>query len=156
VIHFRGHPIVIPKPAYSLTKACGTLALSMVADDIAANEMQIIIFHPGLVYGVEAEKDGIPEHGVFEFDDGKLILYHILPLPGGLLYWTWSSLGTANLPGAFAVWAASPEAKFLHGRYVYAAWDVEELAKPEIMERLEVDRNYLQVSVKGLKWGKKD
>jgi hypothetical protein len=65
-------------------------------------------------------------------------------------------LGTANLPGAFAVWAASPEAKFLHGRYVYAAWDVEELARPEIMERLEADRDYLQVSVKGLKWGKKD
>jgi nucleoside-diphosphate-sugar epimerase len=86
VIHFRGHPIVIPKPAYSLTKASGTLALSMVADDIAADEMQIIIFHPGLVYGAEAERDGIPEHGVFEFDDGKHTLSFIRQFSGGIIY----------------------------------------------------------------------
>jgi NAD(P)-dependent dehydrogenase (short-subunit alcohol dehydrogenase family) len=33
----------------------------------------------------------------------------------------------ANLPGNFAVWAASPEARFLNGKYIYCNWDVEEL-----------------------------
>jgi hypothetical protein len=60
-----------------------------------------------------------------------------------------------NLPGSFAVWAASKEASFLHGRYVWAAWDVEELAQSEVVERLEKDRDYLKISVKGLAWGKK-
>jgi hypothetical protein len=47
------------------------------------------------------------------------------------------------------------EASFLHGRYVWAAWDVEELAQGEVVERLEKDRDYLKISVKGLAWGKK-
>ncbi|KAH8177882.1 short chain dehydrogenase domain-containing protein [Sarocladium implicatum] len=32
-----------------------------------------------------------------------------------------------KLPGHFAVWLASPEARFLRGKFVYANWDVEEL-----------------------------
>ena len=32
-----------------------------------------------------------------------------------------------KLPGDFAVWLASPEADFLNGRYVWAAWDVDEM-----------------------------
>jgi hypothetical protein len=31
------------------------------------------------------------------------------------------------LPGDFAVWLASDEAKFLAGKFVWAAWDVDEL-----------------------------
>lgn len=32
-----------------------------------------------------------------------------------------------KLPGDFAVWLASSEADFLNGRYVWAAWDVDEM-----------------------------
>ena len=32
-----------------------------------------------------------------------------------------------KLSGDFAVWLASPEAAFLSGRYVWAAWDVDEM-----------------------------
>jgi hypothetical protein len=32
-----------------------------------------------------------------------------------------------KLPGDFSVWLASPEAEFLNGRYVWAAWDVDEM-----------------------------
>ncbi|KAK8203603.1 hypothetical protein M8818_005253 [Zalaria obscura] len=32
-----------------------------------------------------------------------------------------------RLPGDFAVWLASPEAKFLKNKFVWANWDVEEL-----------------------------
>lgn len=55
-----------------------------------------------------------------------------------------------DLPGAFAVWAASPEAAFLHGRFVWTAWDVEELKSGPLREKLEKDRNFLKVSVNGL------
>ena len=34
---------------------------------------------------------------------------------------------TVKLSGDFAVWLASPEANFLNGRYVWAAWDVDEM-----------------------------
>lgn len=33
----------------------------------------------------------------------------------------------ANLPASFMVWLASPEAKFLNGKYLWANWDVDEL-----------------------------
>lgn len=32
-----------------------------------------------------------------------------------------------SLPADFLVWIASPEASFLRGKLVFAAWDVEEL-----------------------------
>ena len=32
-----------------------------------------------------------------------------------------------RLPASFTVWAASPEAKFLNGKFVWAHWDVNEL-----------------------------
>ena len=33
----------------------------------------------------------------------------------------------AQLPGNFCVWLTSPEAAFLHGRFVWVNWDVDEL-----------------------------
>jgi NAD(P)-dependent dehydrogenase (short-subunit alcohol dehydrogenase family) len=36
---------------------------------------------------------------------------------------------TAELPGGFAVWLTTEEAKFLNGRYVSANWDADELVK---------------------------
>jgi hypothetical protein len=32
-----------------------------------------------------------------------------------------------SLPGSFNVWLASPEARFLKGKFLWANWDVEEL-----------------------------
>lgn len=55
-----------------------------------------------------------------------------------------------DLPGSFAVWAASPEAAFLHGRFVWAAWDVEELKSGPLREKLEKDDTFLKVTVKGI------
>lgn len=55
------------------------------------------------------------------------------------------------LPGNFAVWAASPEASWLHGRFVWAHWDVDELrADKEFMKRLDRERGFLKVVVQGL------
>lgn len=56
-----------------------------------------------------------------------------------------------DLPGHFAVWAAFPEAAFLHGRYVWTNRDVEDLGSGEIRRKIEADPWYLKVGVKGLK-----
>jgi hypothetical protein len=37
------------------------------------------------------------------------------------------TLCLVDLAAYFTVWLASPEAKFLKGKFVYANWDVEEL-----------------------------
>jgi hypothetical protein len=59
-------------------------------------------------------------------------------------------LRIANLPGHYAVWAASDEAKFLHGRFTWANWDVEELTSEESKKKVEEDDAYLRVGVIGL------
>jgi NAD(P)-dependent dehydrogenase (short-subunit alcohol dehydrogenase family) len=38
-----------------------------------------------------------------------------------------SGYDDANLPASFMVWLASPEARFLKGKYLWANWDVDEL-----------------------------
>jgi len=54
-----------------------------------------------------------------------------------------------NLPGHFSVWAASPEAKFVHGRFLYAAWDVEQLKTGELRKRIDEDPRFLKIGVNG-------
>jgi hypothetical protein len=56
----------------------------------------------------------------------------------------------AVLAGNFAVWAASPEAKFLHGRFAWAGWDLDELRSGSIRERIDKDPKFLTIGVHGL------
>ena len=60
-----------------------------------------------------------------------------------------------SLPSAFSVWAASKDARFAHGRFLWAAWDVNELASGELRERFKSDDDFLRVGVSGLKGVKK-
>ncbi|KAF7550349.1 hypothetical protein G7Z17_g5777 [Cylindrodendrum hubeiense] len=66
--------------------------------------LTVIHFHPGLIGGTGLS--GKISASVEKF---------------GLVY------DDVALSGDFAVWAASEEAKFLNGRFVWAAWDVNEL-----------------------------
>jgi len=59
---------------------------------------------------------------------------------------TWSS---EDLPGHFAVWAASDEARFLHGRWVAAHWDVDKL-KGSVAKALEEDRTFGRIGLLGI------
>ncbi|KAJ4350314.1 uncharacterized protein N0V89_008935 [Didymosphaeria variabile] len=61
----------------------------------------------------------------------------------------------SDLPGAFAVWAASEEAAFVHNRIVWAAWDVEEWARGDVRKLIEEDDNYLRIGVGGFALGKR-
>ncbi|KAI8687044.1 hypothetical protein LRP88_13591 [Fusarium phalaenopsidis] len=111
-------------PSYSLTKNSATLLLQQIAREWKASDIQIVSFHPGALLTPGAMSLGLDETS----------------LP-------WDDI---SLPASVAVWAASDEAAFLHGRFIWARWDVEELASGEIRERLESDEKFLRVGVHGL------
>jgi hypothetical protein len=87
--------------------------------------MQVISFHPGVLFGEGWVKAGITED-MLPFDNH-------------------------NLPGGFAVWASSKEASFLHGRFVWSSWDVSELAKGETRARIDEDLEYLRIGMIGMR-----
>ncbi|KAF4974441.1 hypothetical protein FZEAL_8650 [Fusarium zealandicum] len=111
-------------PGYSLTKSAFTCTLQQIARDTQEDKMRVISFHPSVVFTDAAKSAG----------------YTIDTLP-----WT-----DDNIPGGFAVWAASPEAQFLHGRFVWSTWDVTDLASGELREQIDSDPWLLKVGVKGL------
>lgn len=113
------------RPSYGLTKNAGTALVQQIAKDTSVDEMQIVSFHPG---GVLTES-----HRRLEGSDENTI--------------TWDH---EDLPGNFAVWAASPEAAFLHGRFVWANWDVEELKTGVVGQRIQEDEHFLKVGMEGL------
>jgi NAD(P)-dependent dehydrogenase (short-subunit alcohol dehydrogenase family) len=81
-----------------------------VAYDVPASTARFISVHPGGVKTAMALKSGIKESGDFPFTDGELT-------------------------GNFIAWAASEEAAFLAGRFVWVNWDVDQLveAREEIV-----------------------
>jgi hypothetical protein len=64
-----------------------------------------------------------------------------------------SALVSDELCGSFAVWLATKEAGFLHGRFVWSLWDIDELSTGEIRKRIEEDPYFLRISVAGLNGG---
>ncbi|KAL7948113.1 hypothetical protein V8C42DRAFT_316724 [Trichoderma barbatum] len=111
-------------PAYCASKNAGTLLVQMYAQGVSPDDMQILSYHPGAIWTASVQKSGVPEE--------------MMP---------WDNV---NLAGHYAVWAASDEAKFLHGRFTWAAWDVTELQSEEWKKRIEEKPTYLQVGVVGL------
>ncbi|KAF3062017.1 short-chain dehydrogenase [Daldinia childiae] len=111
-------------PTYSMTKHAGALTFQLIAQDIPSEDMQVIIFHPGAILTEAGERVGYTKDS----------------LP-------WED---ASLPGGFAVWAATPEAEFIHGRFVWAGWDVDELKTGELGKRLKEDRYFLKFNVNGI------
>ncbi|KAF9772536.1 hypothetical protein IL306_009757 [Fusarium sp. DS 682] len=114
--------ISIPIPLYSLTKTTGTMMMQHIAMTVPSSKMQVITFEPGLHY-TEAFARFTDENS-FQWDDIKL-------------------------PGDFAVWAASEEAEFLHGRFVWAKWDVNELKTGSLRKKIESDPSLFRVGVNG-------
>ncbi|KAK0658081.1 hypothetical protein B0T16DRAFT_315651 [Cercophora newfieldiana] len=117
-------PMAADRPEYGLTKASGTLAIQYVAQEVPADKMQVVSFHPGMVFTEPWVVLGATPD-LFTFDDPALA-------------------------GNYAVWAASTEARFLHGRFTWAAWDVDEV-RERYERRLETDPDFLRVGVCGLK-----
>ena len=55
-----------------------------------------------------------------------------------------------NLPGRWAVWASTSQATFLHGRFAWAAWDVDELKSGNVKQRIDTDPDFLTLGFTGL------
>lgn len=55
-----------------------------------------------------------------------------------------------KMPADLAVWAATDEAEFLHGRWFDGHWDVEEMKAREFKDRLEADKNFLRLGLCGV------
>jgi hypothetical protein len=53
-----------------------------------------------------------------------------------------------SLPANFAVWAATNKARFLHGRFVTATWDVKELKGALERDGLVRSPSFLKIGVK--------
>ncbi|EXK80530.1 hypothetical protein FOQG_14965 [Fusarium oxysporum f. sp. raphani 54005] len=111
------------RPSYGITKLAGTDYLQQLALEVSPKKMQISIFHPGIIFNELAAARGMDDT-TYPWDD-------------------------ENLPGNFAVWAASPEAEFIHGRFVWAAWDVEEL-KTRIQDGVKKNPRFLMAGIEGL------
>ncbi|KAK3339833.1 hypothetical protein B0T25DRAFT_626588 [Lasiosphaeria hispida] len=111
-------------PAYGLTKNSGTLLLQQIAKDVDRNDMQIVSYHPGGVYTELAESTGVPKE-LYDWDD-------------------------ENLAGQFGVWAATDDAAFLHGRFIPAHWDIDEVKKSDVATRIGTDKFFLKIGVIGV------
>ncbi|KAJ0109580.1 hypothetical protein J7T55_014142 [Diaporthe amygdali] len=127
-IHMMDESVLIISskvPAYGLTKNAGTLLIQQIAAQADPEKLQVVSYHPGVIYAGGWEDAGISDT-VLPFDD-------------------------VSLAGSEAVWLASPEARFLHGRFVWASWDVDELKSDEIRKTIAEDVEFLKIGVNGLK-----
>ncbi|KAJ5746496.1 hypothetical protein N7520_011678 [Penicillium odoratum] len=105
---------------YASSKSAFASALQHLATETPLERAQIISFHPGFIYS-----DGMKSIGCTPQD----------------LDWD-----DENLPANFAVWAASPKAAFLHGRFAWAKWNVEELTEAVKTGNAEI----LKIGIHGL------
>ncbi|PNP56302.1 hypothetical protein THARTR1_03827 [Trichoderma harzianum] len=113
------------KPAYGLTKNASLGIAQHFAQEHKAEEMQIVSFHPGAVLTPMSRADGFDENSPIQWDN-------------------------ENLPAALSVWAATPAAAFLHGRFIWSNWDVDEVRTGEASKLMDKDPNYLRIGVSGL------
>ncbi|KAF5389063.1 hypothetical protein D9757_004998 [Collybiopsis confluens] len=133
LVHISTSGTYLDSPAYNTyasSKTAFAALLGRIANERPVEDVQIILFHPGLIYSEHMSK--AMDQNAFEWDE-------------------------MDLPGDFSVWAASPEAAWLHGRFVWAHWDVEELRNDlDLLKRLKDEERFLKVGVEGLthpSWG---
>lgn len=102
------------RAAYGASKA----AAAMVMQSFAAQfkEHKIFSFHPGSFY-TPGVAQNVPKH-MIQWEDERL-------------------------PAYFAVWLAGEDSSFLHGRHLWANWDVDELV--EMKERIGNDPSFLTI-----------
>ncbi|KAL7907653.1 hypothetical protein GGI35DRAFT_486714 [Trichoderma velutinum] len=113
------------KPTYGLTKNASLGIAQQFAQDHKAEEMQVVSFHPGAILTPMSRADGFDENSPLLWDN-------------------------ENLPAALSVWAATPAAAFLHGRFIWSNWDVDELKAGEGSKLIDSDPNYLRIGISGL------
>ncbi|KAK7227932.1 hypothetical protein V2G26_000102 [Clonostachys chloroleuca] len=121
--HFHGLPM------HYTAASSPRLAFNRMLSDLAINtpvdQMQILSIHPGFVLTPENMTHGYKADSLgVPFDD-------------------------PSLPGNFFVWAATKKAQFLHGRFLWTNWDVEELMAMKV--KFEADQGFLRPGLQGVK-----
>ncbi|KAI1012013.1 hypothetical protein LB503_004460 [Fusarium chuoi] len=99
--------------------------MGQIAQDIKPTDIQIVSFYPGGILTDSVKRSGGDSLKDLVFDD-------------------------ESLPGHFSVWAATPKAIFLHGRFIWANWDVNELKTGPVHKQIDTDEHFLKVGVEGL------
>lgn len=135
------------RPTYGLTKNASTLLLQQIAKDTRVQDMQIVSFHPGGVLTDMARKAGHDENSGIPFDHGMSLAHFPTRYSHSLTWFPFIKI--EDLPGHFAVWAASDEAQHLHGRFVWAGWDVDEV-RATLGSQLSGPGHFLKVGIEGL------
>lgn len=101
--------------AYHTSKLAGTKFFDYLHHEYP--EFFVLSVHPGVLRTeMSAKTPNMP----WPYDESKLIAGHMLDRH-------WTDCELVSLPADFVNWAASPEAKFLNGKLVWAHWDVEDL-----------------------------
>ncbi|KAL9057553.1 MAG: hypothetical protein Q9162_002286 [Coniocarpon cinnabarinum] len=125
VIHHYIHPAVAARPGTVLSKSANTLLFQLLGMENPHDKLQVVTYNPGLLWNEYFESQGL----------------------------TREDFGSGELPGAFAVWAASKQAAFLQGRFVWSSWDAEELATGRIRKQIDEDPYFLRSTIAPLKRG---
>ncbi|KAK8234739.1 hypothetical protein HDK77DRAFT_412854 [Phyllosticta capitalensis] len=97
--------------AYGSSKLAFTRLMAHLQSEVSSSfpKIRVHSFHPGAIYTPAMQKTGFASDFI-KWDD-------------------------ESLPAGFAVWLTSPAAAFLRGRFVFAAWDVDEMVA--MKERFE-------------------
>ncbi|KAK2596433.1 hypothetical protein N8I77_013323 [Diaporthe amygdali] len=111
--------------AYSASKVASSSFFQHLAQEIPVEQCRIINLHPGLIPNMSSTSNAPPE----------LIK---------MVRWD-----EASLPASVCVWASTPAASFLHGRFIWSNWDVEELAQRETELH---EPGYLRVGLQGVEY----
>jgi len=116
--------------SYQASKLAGTKFFEVVA--VENPSIRVTNVHPGVIETLIGRKS-LDAGAPFPIDEGEA---HPLTAPSyvaGIEHLYCSSYHAdayfllVSLPADFLVWAASPEAAFLRGKFVWCNWDVEEL-----------------------------
>jgi NAD(P)-dependent dehydrogenase (short-subunit alcohol dehydrogenase family) len=103
---------------YGSSKAAAACVLQHFASEQGTHGTRVFSFHPGCFYTPEVAK---------QFAKDAL---------------EWDNI---DLPAYFALWLAGPESDFLHGRHMWANWDVDEMIA--LKEKLHTDKSFLTVGL---------
>lgn len=120
VSSFAAYRTLPRQSAYGPSKGAFTQIMSEFATEYKESDARFVSFHPGAIWTDLTER-GFGSKDIFE---------------------GWEDV---TLPGHFAVWLASLEADFLHGRFVWAQWDVDELI--ELKEKIQSDPYALKIGL---------
>lgn len=105
--------------AYAAGKIANAKLAEYIAFDLGSKGVKVYSVQPGSV-DTDMNAKGREAVDIPPMDDGELYVLGIAKTRSDFCL-------IASLPADFSVWLASPEATFLHGRFVWVNWDVDEL-----------------------------